>query len=98
MKKRTSKTETAKQQTGRCPEALPSPPYRGETGGLLASVLLLLLLLHPLVLCKTSIITKKPVVAKRHISIYVHVCVRGGGEECFYMPPYEAQLFLVNIK
>lgn len=33
----------------------------------------------PLVLSKTSIITKKPVVAKRHISIYVHVCVVGGG-------------------
>lgn len=76
MKKRTSKMKTAKQQTGRCPETLPSPPYRGEKGGLLASVLLLLpLLLHPLVLCKISIITKKPVVAKRHISIYVRVCV-----------------------
>lgn len=43
MKKRTSKLKTAKQQTGRCPETLLSPPYRGGMRGLPASVLLLLL-------------------------------------------------------
>lgn len=73
QKKRTSELKMTKQQTGRCPESLPSSPYRG--GSCISPP-------SP-ILSKTSIITKKSVVAKRHISRYIYICV------CvclFYMP------------
>lgn len=99
MKKRTSELKTAKQQTGRCPETLPSSPYREERA---ASCICPPPPPPPppLVLPKTSIVTKKPVVVKRRIFIYVRVCVCVcvAVQGCFCSPLHEAQLFSANLK
>lgn len=97
MKKRTSKLKTAKQQTGRCPETLLSPPYRGGCGGFRHLSSSSSSSSYPCSL-RDLHYTKKPVVAKRHISIYVRVCVVVVVGGCFYMPRIEVQSFAANLK